>query len=544
MLQSTKRRHRRSDFMMLAIVLALVGMVGYEQTRPATPTGDVRTYSTLYVCSAGIGCDRDILTLDYTLTTRQEFFQVAKGFAPDEALDLLLQDITVEFLTPVNELEHPGDQMFLFIDTDGDGKLDTSLDQRLATATVKGRRIKFENLNQRVSVDDIPKEGLNIQRRLFVTGEGLDLLVAENPVDGLTVEAQNLLMNRRAVLDVASFVDRSVFAFADAATRTLPDFIAAYPSFVAGPGVNDFVLPAGNHQFEETVIVPSGLIGSIEPGAHIQLGGGSSFVSYSPIQMVGTTEQPITIGPVSDAEPYGSFAMIGGIGNDDTIRVQNVRVTGGSEATVNGAFLSGMFSIHRFGRTEVLASEFTGAQADDGLNIKYSDVLVAGNYFADNSADAIDGDFVTGMLEDNYFAGNGNDALDFSGSDVVVQSNSVRGSGDKCVSVGEATQALITHNVFDGCQIGVEVKDASSASITENVIQNSRSWAVNAYVKKFFFGVPSFDVVNNVLLANVGLFGELASGLDPDQNVTTGELDEIQEELGWVAETLATAPTR
>lgn len=217
-------------------------------------------------------------------------------------------------------------------------------------------------------------------------------------------------------------------------------------------------------------------------------------------------------------------------------------VRGGSEAEINGAYMSGMFNVYRSELVTVENSSFYGAEADDGLNIKNSKISVKNNYFEGNSADAFDGDYIIGEISNNLFIDNGNDSLDFSGSDLDIQYNNIINSGDKCISVGEGTKARIKFNILDSCQIGVQVKDSSDATIINNLIIDNSQSAINAYIKKYFFGPPTLSYDDNAIIGNQSVATGLAADIDNSGNIITGTVDNLKKDNSWVQQIYQKAP--
>ena len=69
----------------------------------------------------------------------------------------------------------------------------------------------------------------------------------------------------------------------------------------------------------------------------------------------------------------------------------------------------------------------TNSAGDDALNLKYGHVHLEDNVFEDNASDAVDLDFVTGLVTGNRAERSGGDAFDFSGSSLEVTDNLVVG---------------------------------------------------------------------------------------------------------------------
>ncbi|KKQ53243.1 MAG: hypothetical protein US72_C0002G0033 [Microgenomates group bacterium GW2011_GWC1_38_12] len=274
-------------------------------------------------------------------------------------------------------------------------------------------------------------------------------------------------------------------------------FVKQNPEF----SLNDsgLVLESGFHYFFRTIIIPAKTKLTIMPGAVLVMGPKVSFVSYSPIQAIGTAVEPIKILPAS-LEPWGNFVVI------DTGRQKNtfdrIFISTGSESTVNGIFISGTLSFH--GSDVKLTNSFLeNAQGDDTLNIKSAEGIVVGNTFVSNSSDAVDLDFPGSetIIENNEFFNNGGDAVDLSWSDVLIKNNIMIGSGDKGISVGERSHPIIIGNLIAKNVIGVAIKDLSTTTMDSNIIIKNKI-GLAAYEKKEWFGGGQAYVKNGVLWGN------------------------------------------
>lgn len=254
----------------------------------------------------------------------------------------------------------------------------------------------------------------------------------------------------------------------------------------------------GVYTITEDIIIPPGYQVIINPGVKLFLKPGVSIISYSKVSAKGTANKPIMIGP-DKKKPWGVFAVLGPGANDSNF--QYFKVTGGSEAYIDNIYLSGQLSIYHANVT-LDNCTFKKAQADDSLNIKYStNSSITNSFFKNNSADAIDFDYVSGQISNNFFENNGNDSIDISGSTVSIFENTIKNSGDKCISIGEKSYPTITKNTLDNCQIGVEVKDESQAKLIKNIISNNKI-GINAYQKKEFFGSSQVDAYQTTFFQN------------------------------------------
>lgn len=282
---------------------------------------------------------------------------------------------------------------------------------------------------------------------------------------------------------------------------SLPENVPIEPEefedFVNFSGIKEF--SPGRHLINQNLIVPAGGRLIIKPGAKLLFAPGVSLISYSPVTAVGTAAAPIVLTAQDSASPWGVLAAIG---NDtDENSFDFVTVEFGSQAIVNGANFTGALAVHRSGAGIVTNSVFRHNRGDDGLNIKYSRVLVNDNLFTQNDWDGFDLDFGAGEITNNQFIKNGNDGLDLGSASPLIENNLVDGSGDKCISLGETSVPVIIGNTLRGCEIGIAVKDSSQPEINDNTISNNHI-GIAAYLKKPIFPMRPFTLGDNILINN------------------------------------------
>ena len=253
--------------------------------------------------------------------------------------------------------------------------------------------------------------------------------------------------------------------------------------------INSKTYQGVTHITQDTVL-PSNQNITVKAGATFILDPGVSFVSYSPMKFEGTKWKPITIKSSDKEKPFGVFSIQGTDREDCKTEMDYVNVENGYEAFVQGVYYSGMFNIYHCD-ADVQNSIFTNGHADDGLNIKYGDVVIKDNIFKKNFADQADLDVVKGIVEGNTFsnsAGDSNgDGLDLSGSHVLVKNNIFEKFKDKGISIGEKTDVYIEDNIFERNTLGAAVKDLSNAYFRNNTYKENEQ-NITAYKKKVIFG--------------------------------------------------------
>jgi hypothetical protein len=209
-------------------------------------------------------------------------------------------------------------------------------------------------------------------------------------------------------------------------------------------------------------------------------------------------------GSESDRE-WGGIFVQGTRRQKSRVRLHHTRIVGGRGGENERTFFTSSFAVHD-GVVELSECEFVDSRADDGMNLKYSEVMLTGNLIRGSRDDALDCDFCTGELRGNTIRHSGGDGLDFSGSDVLVSQNLVEHCADKGMSIGERTLARLIDNEVRDCYTGVAVKDLSEVEIRDLRLRRLQV-GVAAYIKKptfgpsraRLFGVDMVDVVTQTM---------------------------------------------
>ncbi len=419
------------------------------------------------------------------------YFDVANDKAPE----ISLKTVALEGVNQPISFE-------IYADTNSDGLFDAGDKMLKASAITEDNKSAVELADQIISAKRTINQSNQAgvwdtiayspgSRRFFIkikdAGEIKDLKIElANALSGAKVEPKVQNINNDSY-QYLSLIDQSV-----------ADFISQNYSFQK-TGENELLLPAGNYVFIRDVIIPQKTRLTIAAGAKINLGSGVSIISYSPVKIAGRPESPVIFDAIDPDAPWGSF----GISEAPQESEINYAIfKNGRDDHINGVYYSGMVSIY-LSDVVVVGCQFSGANADDAINFKKSKVRVVKSVFSDNSADAIDFDYIKdGSVSESEFFRNGNDAIDLSGSSVRIENNYIEKSGDKCISIGEQSIGpVIYNNILNGCNIGIEVKDGSEVFASNNVIVNN-SIGINGYRKKAIFPNGFIQVYNTIVWGN------------------------------------------
>ncbi len=205
------------------------------------------------------------------------------------------------------------------------------------------------------------------------------------------------------------------------------DFVARYPIFsLEAQDSTKLLLPGGQHDIDETMVIPAGLSVTIAPGAVLRFGVGCSLISYSPITARGTAEAPIIFTAQNEWRKWGVLAVVGA----GKSFFEHARFEHGRQALINNINLPGTLSFVET-EAEVRHCEFLNLHGKDGANANGGWVLFQNNKFRGCFKDGVDFDGGAGEISHNEFVNCGDEAID-RGEDSRVQifDNRITGAKD------------------------------------------------------------------------------------------------------------------
>lgn len=535
----------------LVMILGLAGYLVVSGQFRTTEPSVLRAETTLTYCSAAeaVDCQPGVATVDVLAATRNRWFTDLYEYEVPTTVNVKLQSLDIKLGAGWELWFAEDERLLIAADSDGSGTWSAS-DEVLAEGLLKGRHLVFEGLNMNLGPESVVLQG-EVGVRLFVVRPDREFANGQVEVEGeletvrvfsnIDTEILDLDASRERIPDRGSVVDVSWFKYHDRVLESFAQAAARYPWMHHDEEADTLTIGPGSIEVREDVIIPAGGHVVVAAGTTLTLAPGRSLVTYSPLTMDGTSASPITVAPL-EGEPFGVIGFIGDTAGTADVRLSHVHVTGGSDAVISGAYLSGMVSIYRAGRVIVEDSDFGFGYADDALNIKYGEIELRGSSFGETSADAFDGDFVTGVISANTFHDIGNDAVDFSGSDVHVIGNVVNGAGDKCVSAGEATTVVVEANRLIDCATGVAIKDASQATVRENVFVDASLVNIDIFQKKSFFGQPTGHVEMNGFIGTAPMTSGLLDRLTVGENAVGTDVEQMLETQSWLADVIGGVP--
>jgi hypothetical protein len=249
----------------------------------------------------------------------------------------------------------------------------------------------------------------------------------------------------------------------------------------------------GKLDIAEPLIIPGGYQVIIKPGTELNFINHSTFISFSPVYINGTIEQPVNV-ISSDGTAMGFNVLQ----SPDKSVLKNVVIDQFNTLDYNDWTLTGAVNFYD-SDVELINVTIKNNRCEDALNIIRSDFLMTGCVFDNIFADAFDSDFSNGTLTNCQFRDIANDATDFSGSKVTITDCEINNAGDKAISCGEESEIMVENIRINKANIAVASKDLSRLTISNSLIFNS-NYSYVAFRKKPEFGEAEIHAINNTIM--------------------------------------------
>ena len=397
----------------------------------------------------------------------------------------------------------------------------TNIDLNITTGNENLTILDSKNLENNINTKNINKYFakykfmLNLDDNLQLDKSEYKFVISSNKklhINNFKIEYKNIITNKKVNINDNQYIFNNIthpFSF-DYMDMTIKEFLSEHDSFKFNVTKKDIVLKKGNYTLQKNMILPYGYNLSIEAGTNIKIASKKSILVYGGINIEGTKKNNVLISNLEKNKPFGVVAAIGD--NYTFCNIKYLEIYGGKDASLNGSYLSGGLSLYSHKKVIIKNSYIHHNSADDGLNIKNSNIELKNNIFNANLADQVDLDFSNGIVTNNKFISrsiiedfnsvtipedDNGDGLDLSGSKIVVQNNYYEGFLDKGISVGENTKTLIVDNFFKDNRSAITAKDQSDVYLYNNEYKNNKL-NLEMYQKKQIFQHPSVYNINEV----------------------------------------------
>ncbi len=215
---------------------------------------------------------------------------------------------------------------------------------------------------------------------------------------------------------------------------------------------------------DKPMVFPGGYELIFEEGTVLNMLNQSLFLSYSPVKMHGTSDEPIHI-TSSDYSANG-FTVLQAREKSvvNHVKFSNLNTLDYNHWTLTGAVNFYESDVHFNG------CEFYRNQCEDALNVIRSTFDLNHSEFSFIQSDAFDSDFSKGRVSNTTFSNIGNDAIDFSGSDILIIDTEISDAQDKGISGGEESHLLVSNVRIVRANIGIASKDLSVVEVVDSQI--------------------------------------------------------------------------
>jgi spore coat protein CotH len=265
---------------------------------------------------------------------------------------------------------------------------------------------------------------------------------------------------------------------------------------------NRIQLKKGNYTLRKTVFFPRGYILEIEAGTVFNMAPGTSFISFSPLHIWGSEEEPVIVRPLKKKKSFGVWAVNGG--KENLSIIEQFDFSGASSAVEAGCVFPGGLNFHET-NVEIRNSRIHHNRGHDALNVKWGKVVLENNQFYSNSIDHAALDFCKGVVIGNRFTDDTDDregdALDLSDSQFFVCKNDFAQFVDKGLSIGEDSRCFLYDNIIRQNRIGAASKNRARVVVMANKFYDNTR-AIAAYQKEPMFGGGFVYLFDNDFKAN------------------------------------------
>ncbi len=260
---------------------------------------------------------------------------------------------------------------------------------------------------------------------------------------------------------------------------------------------NDLIIENQEWQVDERIIIPKEYKLIIK-NSSIKFSGNGQLISFSPIFIEGSKENPVLISSIINSQTNekkgGNGILV--VNTEGESFLNHVTFKNLSAPNlISGIGLLGSINFYEADVKVNNARFYNNSIGDDYINIIRSNFLIENSYFENANSDAIDIDFSQGSILNSKFLMSKNDAIDFSGSKVNLEGIYIHGSGDKGISVGEGSILNAKNILIENSNIGIASKDESNVYLNDIIIENVFI-GLAAYIKKVEYGSPRIEGSN------------------------------------------------
>ena len=305
-----------------------------------------------------------------------------------------------------------------------------------------------------------------------------------------------------------------------------PSDLSNFDFLIVNEKDKSITVKQGKHILRQNLVIPQGYTFFVNEGTTIDIQNKSNVISFSPVKFIGSIDKPIYV-ISSDSTGQGIAVLT----PHAKSHFEYVYFDNLSNHNQGSWILTGSVTFYEADATMKYCYFSNNRAGDDAVNFVRCNFWVDNCVFTNACADALDGDFVKGIITNCYFIRPGNDGLDFSGSSLLIRNVTVEKPGDKGISLGEVSEADAKDIKIIGGEIAIAAKDKAKLNI-DNLTVTDVKLAFAVYQKKPEFGEGSV-VVKNFVSKNVETLYLLEKGsyLSINTNIIKPNRDDVKDLL-------------
>ncbi|MBL7883696.1 MAG: hypothetical protein JNL69_06480, partial [Bacteroidia bacterium] len=236
------------------------------------------------------------------------------------------------------------------------------------------------------------------------------------------------------------------------------------------------VVQEGKQVLNKDLIVPEGYTLLFKQGLELDMKNNSKIISYSPVVIIGTEEQPIKIHS-SDASAQGIVI----ISNQKSI-FKNVVFRNFAKVNDKQWKRSAALTFYE-SDVEMLNCNFYDFKSEDAVNMIRSKFLLNKILFSTMHDDALDIDFSEGKIENIVFEDCKENAIDATKSNLSATAIYINGSTNKAINIKDGSFVSLTDITIKNSRIAIAAEDFSIINFKKVKI-SSCDYGIVAYKNK------------------------------------------------------------
>lgn len=308
---------------------------------------------------------------------------------------------------------------------------------------------------------------------------------------------------------------------------------------------NRIILKRGSYIVDRNMYIPLGNRFEIEAGTMIKIAPNVSIISYSPINILGTAEQPVYIKALEENKPFGVIAVMGTSIEKSTIK--HLDISGGSKAFLDGVDYQSTLNFYNTA-LDMRYCEIHHNFSDAALHVTNSDILIENTYFYANKKTQVHMNGCQGLIQNNDFIGQKSTSkttgIEAMHSNVLIRNNYFENFTNKAMGIHKDAKGILVKNQMINNHRGIWIRDAADVIFLENQFQhhqkavdmkaqrNKDQWS-NIYIldNEFDNNTEIYGMDNFVNLYEIGQHKEFERLLDIQDKDEIKKVFEIFEEM-------------